>query len=263
VPYAVEESYDEQSLLSGVTRATDRSFYETSVAGTLQPQANDVTGGREAGNRSTLTAQMLLLPHVPVERIVFTPALHASQVHASYTVIVSALPEGASTPESVRITLPEGETSIPVTLGANLQHAARVTVKVYIQDDAQRDISGNTSGNLLHSGSSSQFQSVSLQMRRRSLCFPAQAGEGLTLYLGNEGISASKYRLDLPPVADSQRGRAAMGPLLANPGYHPPQEQGFFNEDTPARWRTYLLTLFFLVSLLSIRMFFRYRHSKR
>jgi len=111
VPYAVEESYDEQSLLSGVTRATDRSFYETSVAGILQPQADDVTGGREAGNRSTLTAQMLLLPHVPVERIVFTPASHAAQNHSRYTVTVSALPEGASTPESVRLTLPEGETN--------------------------------------------------------------------------------------------------------------------------------------------------------
>src|SRR5882762_3569833 len=35
VPYAVEESYDEQSLLSGITKTTDRSFYETSVAGIL------------------------------------------------------------------------------------------------------------------------------------------------------------------------------------------------------------------------------------
>ena len=259
VPYAVEESYDEQSLLSGVTRTTDRSFYETSVAGILLPPTGEAASGSEVSNDSTLTTQMLLLPHVPVERIVFTPAPHAAQNHARYAVIVSALPEGASTPENVRLTLSEGETSIPVTLGANLQHAARVTVTVSIQ----RDVPDHAQGNLSHSAPLSQFQSVSLQMRRRSLCFPTQDGEEPTLYLGNENISASKYHLSLPPVTDSEREGATMGPLVANPVYHPSPEQGFFNRDAPARWWTYLFTLFSLISLLSVRMFFRYRNSKR
>src|SRR5882762_1841593 len=55
VPYAVEESYDEQSLLSGVTKTTDRSFYETSVVGTLLPQPGEAASGSEAGKHSTLT----------------------------------------------------------------------------------------------------------------------------------------------------------------------------------------------------------------
>jgi hypothetical protein len=98
VPYAVEESYDEESLRSGVTRPEDRSLYEVAAEG-------------EVGAAVRLPAK------VPVERVAVESGKGALEVEAV------AKP---SLRETVHGELKGGV--FPVTLGANLQKDATVRV---------------------------------------------------------------------------------------------------------------------------------------
>ncbi len=98
VPYAVEESYDEESLRSGVTRPEDRSLYEVAAEGGVG-------------------AALRLPAKVPVERVAVEGGEGAVDVEAM------AMP---SLRESVRGDLKNGV--FPVTLGVNLQKDAEVRV---------------------------------------------------------------------------------------------------------------------------------------
>ncbi|WP_187290245.1 hypothetical protein [Terriglobus saanensis] len=98
VPYAVEESYDEESLRSGVTRPEDRSLYEVAAEGSVG-------------------AALHLPAKVPVERVAVEGGQGAVDVEAM------AKP---SLRESVRGELKNGV--FPVTLGANLQKDAEVRI---------------------------------------------------------------------------------------------------------------------------------------
>jgi len=98
VPYAVEESYDEESLRSGVTRPEDRSLYEVAVEGKVG-------------------AALRLPAKVPVERVAVEGGRGAVDVEAMAKPALR---------ESVRGELKNGV--FPVTLGANLQKDAEVRV---------------------------------------------------------------------------------------------------------------------------------------
>lgn len=100
IPYAIEESYDEDSLRSGVTKPSDRSLYETVISGSV-------------GSTIPLPAR------VPVERI-------AVRGGSGSIKVVAKVPAAPQTMETVQGVL--SDEVLPVTLGANLQQAAEVRI---------------------------------------------------------------------------------------------------------------------------------------
>jgi hypothetical protein len=99
LPYAVEESYDTESLASGVTLPEDRSLYEVVTEGAMNSGLN-------------------LPAKVPVERVAVADG--AGEVH-----VEASTSDGLN--ERVAGALRKGV--LPVTLGVNLQRDARVTVR--------------------------------------------------------------------------------------------------------------------------------------
>lgn len=180
VPYTQEVSYDQQSLSTGITLQSDRSLYETVETSALTPTESN-----------TSTAQFLLPARVPVERLAFSNPIN----HQTNLQIKAAIAENPTLTEQVRAAIKPGESSLPITLGANLQHDVNVTLIATPQ---------------LPSGTKAV-----LQMRRRSICFDTQnASSTPTLTYGDSSLTAPAYRL--PPVDFLKRTQeATLGPLIA------------------------------------------------
>lgn len=183
LPYVIEESYDEHSLDTGITVAADRSFYSTVATVPL------------SGNDAMLQANLILPARIPVERI----RLLQAHPKSSASILVDAkLPEAT---ESVQGTLHPGIAVFPITLGANLQKDATVTIT------------------LQHSGIPSGTN-IALEMRRRWICFSPAGEADIMLYFGAEGMHgqssdfATHFTMPLHPAL------AELGPLQSNPAFH-------------------------------------------
>lgn len=196
--YVIEQSYDERALDSGTTPDDDRSEYEAVYVGQMQPRqpAGTAGNGQPSGGLLGYQASTSLEAHIPVERIRFDPA-PAMPVHLQ----ISAMPSGDPGPfrtETAEHTFNSTHPAWAFTLGANLQHAARVL--------------------LIDDTPGQRSERVLLEMRRRSLCYQPRSVGPLTLYLGGgQGMSAKTYGLASGFSTTAERPYATLGPLEPNP----------------------------------------------
>jgi hypothetical protein len=169
-------------------------------------------------SRGGLEVARLGLPaHVPVERIRFLPASDF-QGNFERRVTVSAQARSTGVQEVVagtifRIDRPAPSPAAPAvhyasltvdaTLGANLREPAVVSVAT----DSPR----------------LPVRAVELQMRQRSFCFTAVAGERYTLRYGDAGLSPPVYQEMPDTLADYVRpspvSQAQLGPEEQNPAF--------------------------------------------
>jgi hypothetical protein len=197
LPYAVDESHDDRETGTGVPLPDDRSIYDTV---SLSPLANAGEHATESGRRATF----VLPARVPVERI----TLHGD-VNVPMKVHVRATPHPAasgSTPsteaEIVALEAASGHPSLPVTLGANLQDTAVVTVDVVPAPPS--------------------VNAVALEMRRREVCYQPITTAPVHMIFGDPEAEpvhydyAAHYKPTATPVL------AVMGPRETNPAYQPP-----------------------------------------
>ena len=98
--------------------------------------------------------------------------------------------------------------SIPATLGANLQRAAKAEVMIENGDDQPLPIAA-----------------VRLEMRQRKVCFEApasaSASTGLALFYGDSALVAPVYDYARLFTASDKPLTAELGPELVNPSFHP------------------------------------------
>ncbi|MBS1813907.1 MAG: hypothetical protein JSS87_03420 [Acidobacteria bacterium] len=181
IPFAQEESYDENSLASGVTSPSDRSYF-------------DVVAEKEtAPGNGNQVANFHLPARIPVERISLgRPATHDLSVRV--TARISSNPQLA---ENISGTIHAGESSFPVTIGANLQ------------SDADVEVTLQQSTSPLH---------VRLEMRRRWICFePLKSTSDLRLHYGDATLPAANYRFAATLIMPENPELATLGPRTEEP----------------------------------------------
>jgi hypothetical protein len=168
-------------------------------------------------------AEVRVPAHVPVERVRFLPASDfQGSFRRSVTILAQASDAGPDVQEVVegtifRIDRPAPSPDAPAvryasltvdaTLGANLREAAVVSVAI--------------------DGMRVPVRAVELQMRQRSFCFTAAAGERYTLRYGDAGLSPPVYQ-EMPdtlanPLVDyvsyAPAQQAQLGPEQENPAF--------------------------------------------
>lgn len=156
IPYAIDQSFDPRSLQLGTTDASDRSLYDPAITATATQQGE------------ALLFHLTLPSHVPITRL----RLIDAAVRQDAPIDIAATVDGST--EQVHGTIARGESILPVTLGANLQHNADVTITL--------KNSGLPTGTAL-----------ALEMRRHWICFPAAATNNLWLYFGDPNQHAPDY----------------------------------------------------------------------
>jgi hypothetical protein len=168
-------------------------------------------------------AKVRVPAHVPVERIRFVPASDfQGSFERSVTVTAQASNAGPGVQEVVegtifRIDRPAPSPGAPAvryasltvdaTLGANLREPAVVSVAI--------------------DGPRVPVRAVELQMRQRSFCFTAAAGERYTLRYGDAGLSPPVYQemTDTLPntlvdhASSTPAQQARLGPEQENPAF--------------------------------------------
>lgn len=185
LPFAIEESYDEHSLATGITASADRSFYDT------------VATAQTTGDSDTQRAHFALPAHVPVERV----HLLNGAVRTETAITIQA--HVAEAVETVNGIIPAGASVFPVTLGANLQNDTDVQIDLH------------------HSGLANGAR-IALEMRRRWICFPSSGNGTRALYFGNTALHAAAYDYARNFRMPSEPRKAHIGPVANNPAFQSP-----------------------------------------
>lgn len=216
LPFAIEQSFDERALRSGVTPLDDRSLYEVSAVAHLQPRLPGAAPG-DSMLRNTRThppfktgkidpalglyGHLLIPAHVPVERLRIDPApiqterlaLRAREVDSAHL---------SESEERFDGNIGAGQAFLPFTLGTNLQNNADIFVSL--------------------DGSAQGMDRVIFEMRRRSLCYRPRSASPLTLYLGGgNSMPAESYAFARNFQSSNDRPYGRLGPLLPNLLFHP------------------------------------------
>jgi hypothetical protein len=200
--YAIDESVDEHA-----TSDNDRSIYDT--VATTAFTATDVREGVSPGRHESVDriATAYIPARVPVERlrlIVDDTGHRADLVPHAMQVTVVARPQAPDhmprEPEIVALQAAPEHLLLPVTLGANLQDSAGVTVHV---DPAP--------ASLLR---------VALEMRRREICYQPLSGSPVTLLFGNAKARPVHYEFGRNYQPKAMPLLSTMGPTHANPAFH-------------------------------------------
>ena len=198
VAYAIDESLDEHTGSD-----SDRSIYDTVAATDFTSSA---TGSRVIAHAEDRTATVFLPPRVPVERlrlIIADTAHRPDLMPHAMKVIITARPQAADhllrEPEVVALQAEPERLLLPVTLGANLQDPAGVTVHV---DPAPASLTR-----------------VALEMRRREICYQPLSSSSVKLLFGNAKALPVHYEFGRYFQPKATPLLSSMGPIRANPAY--------------------------------------------
>lgn len=186
------------------------------------------TSQLEQRGRQTI-ARFHLGRQIPIERVSFVLDPKAG-TNFSRDVLVSSHAQGApstagdsvrGTIQRIRMTrgnrdISEQQLSIPATLGANLQAAAEIEVAVNNGDDTPMKI-----------------DAVQLEMRQRDLCFQATTGQQLTLFYGDNQVSAPLYDLARTYTPSAHSQVAQLGPEGLNPAFRKRPDDRPYTERHP------------------------------
>jgi hypothetical protein len=194
--YAVAESHDDRETVAEPMPADDRSVFDVVAEAPL--------GGEmaQAAVPNTRVATFVLPAHVPVERITLSGALQQpADVQVRATPTSGTLGSGSPESEVVALMAHAGQASLPVTLGANLQKDATVSVSINSRDPVNR---------------------VKLEMRRRELCYKPITDAPVRMVYGDSEAQSIHYDYALRYKPTATPVLATMGPREANPLYEPP-----------------------------------------
>ncbi len=195
----------------------------------------------QKGKQSVITFQ--IPAHVPVERVLFGFAQGFNK-EFSRTVEVAARVKQKNEPESTeqlsgdiwRVTRPgasggpaihQEKLSMDAEIASNLRDPATVTIIVENGDDVPLPI-----------------QTVTLQMRQRTLCFDAASGASYVLRYGDAALRAPVYDYARLFQPQSNTIAVTLGPELANADYHPrPDARPFTDRHPELMWVALILVV--------------------
>jgi hypothetical protein len=195
-------------------------------------------------------ATFALPARVPIERVSFVVAPDFT-ANFSRDVHISDRPAGA--PKSVSETIAgtifrvhlnqtgheirQQQLSVPATLGANMQGAANVEVSLDNGDDVPLPVTV-----------------VRLEMRQRKLCFSAPTAQAVTLFYGDEGLTAPQYDYArLFSATAAKVNVAQLGPEQLNAGYRSRPDARPLTERYPDLLWIVLLAVICILAVVAIR----------
>jgi hypothetical protein len=181
--------------------------------------------------------------HVPVERVVFgiTPGFTKEFSRGVEITAQSAKKDETNTTEQIagdiwRITrngtgggpaIHQEKLSVDAEIASNLRAPASVIITVENGDDVPL-----------------QIQSVTLEMRQRTMCFDAAAGASYMLRYGDPALHAPVYDYARLFQPQANAITAQLGPELVNADYHPrPDERPFTERHPELMWVALLLVV--------------------
>jgi hypothetical protein len=189
--------------------------------------------------------------HVPVDRIVFTPAAEPATFTRDVTVTLSPI---AKTVPAVDV-----EPAPAVRSSANLlrlhrtEDGHRIDEERLSVDAPVAAFDNSTKWTIeVENGSDLplHIQSVQLEMLERNVCFQAAANSGYTLFYGDSLLTAPHY--DYATLFEPQPDAAqlSLGAEQQNPGYQPRPDERPFTERHPALlWAALIATIALLAAI--------------
>ncbi|HZY61759.1 MAG TPA: DUF3999 family protein [Edaphobacter sp.] len=230
-----------QQMVKGATVPPSRE------AQSLYTVAEESTAVKQQGRDSV--AEFALPERVPVERVSFeiSPQFKGN---FSRDVRISDRPKG--TPKSAEETISgtiyrvhlnqagrevrQQQLSVPATLGANMQGPASVEVTINNGDDVPLPITA-----------------VRLEMRQRKLCFAVPAKGAVTLFYGDDGLSAPQYDYARLFSATTPSASAQLEPEQPNPEYQPRPDTRPLTERYPDLLWIALLAVICVLAVVALR----------
>jgi hypothetical protein len=192
--------------------------------------------------------------HVPVDRIVFTPAAQPALFSRDVSVKVEPV-QSAQAAEEARFqqtasgsgnllrvhTIQNGhhidEERLTVDAPrAEFETPAKWAITIENGDDAPLNV-----------------ESVQLQMLERDLCFENAGGGNYALYFGDAALSAPRYDYATLFAPQADAAKAALGAELANAAFQPRPDQRAFTERHPALLWVALVLVILLLGAIALR----------
>lgn len=193
LPYAMDVSFDTRVGESAPPPADDRAEYEAVM---VVPLVQQPSGAGAAVESDTWFNEALLSAHVPIERIRLDPAPKSTAIVELHAAARMNLRDS----EDMRATLTASAPSAPFTIGANLQEAADILVRVHESGSIPR--------------------AVILEMRRREICYRPRTASPIHLLLGDSAALPARYDYALHFQPSATPLLATMGPMSTNPNFH-------------------------------------------
>ena len=192
LPYAMDVSFDTRVGESAPPPADDRAAYEAVM---VVPLVQQPSGDGGAGKPDTWFNEALLSAHVPIERIRLDPAPTSTATIELHAAARMNLRDS----EDMRASLTASAPSAPFTIGANLQEAADILVRVHESGSVPR--------------------AVILEMRRREICYRPRTASPIRLVLGDSAALPARYDYALHFQPSATPLLASMGPMSTNPNF--------------------------------------------
>ncbi len=194
--------------------------------------------------------------HTPVDRIVFVPGQRPPSF--SRDVEISVSPVSRPTADD------SAEPPQPFTTSGNIlrvhtvrdghrideEHLAVSAPQVYYDGEARWTVTIENRDDV-----PVQMASVGLEMIERKLCFDASAGNGYTLYYGDEALAAPQYDYATLFVVQQNAVAAQLGAETVNPSYQPRPDERPFTEKHPALLWIALILVIALLGAVAFRSF--------
>jgi hypothetical protein len=202
----------------------------------------------------TTVVEFTVPAHVPVDRIVFTPA--AEPALFSRDVSISVVPVA---PSKSAI---DSQPPHPVTSSGNLLRVHKIEAGRRIDEERLTidapwtDFSTPVKWTItIKNGDDAplKLQSVQLQMFERDLCFEADANGGYTLYYGDSALEAPHYDYEQLITVKANASHLAAGPEQLNPAYQPRPDDRPFTEKHPALLWIALAAVIALLGAIALR----------
>lgn len=211
---------------------------------TVAAESTEIT----ARDRATVV-RFRLPERVPVERVSFVLAPEYES-NFSRDITIASHPAGTVTTAGelidgnifhVQMTqagrqIRQQRLSVAATLGSNLQSAADVEVTVRNGDDPPLPI-----------------RSVRLEMRQRKLCFDAPSDSSLTLFYGDNALTAPQYDFARTFSTDEKNQEARVGPEQKNPVYAPRPDTRAATERHPELVWIVFLAVVCVLAIIALR----------
>jgi hypothetical protein len=236
--------------------ATDRVLgIAAAPAPPVEPQYITIlSAGAFAQAGRTSVAQFDLPPNVPIDRIVFAPAVPHGNF--SRNVEIQALEispqRDSSEPPPVPVTVASGN----LLRIHDVQEGHHIDEEHLALDSLQSSFNLSTRWTITVQNGDDvplQFSSVQVQMLQRNLCFELTPGAAYTLYYGDKALLAPVYDYATWFAFQPKSDTATLGPEQSNPLLQPRPDTRAFTEKHPALLWIALVIVVLLLGLIAFR----------
>lgn len=205
--------------------------------------------GVTKGQTTELTVEVPA--HLPVERIVFTPA--AQPALFSRTVRVTAVPlQGTPEHPAVERLLAQGS----LLRLHGVQQGQRIDKEnLAIETPREENAAAERWTVAIDNGNDAPLaiESARLEMVERDLCFDPGAGGAVLLNYGDVVLDAPRYDYGALTAAQANAIPAALGVEIANPSFRPRPDERPITEKSPWLLWAVLIGAIGLLGLLTLR----------